>query len=500
MTVIMVMGSLASASFAHAGGDVDVMEQPGIDPVETPSMLKVARIEVAHIDSTLKVSFSVNPQRVNPGSDRQVVFTPVVRSMDHGSADSIVFQPLIVAGRNRYYTHIRNGRIADGEEIYKAGEKGMIEYTREVAWADWMENGYIYMREETQNCCKPVKPLCDTPIAQITPIPQTRTNGIESVRYIALTGDNSVELEAQGSAFIDFIVNRTEIREDYRKNPRELKKIIESIDVIKNDPDATITRLSIMGFASPEGSYDNNVRLAMGRTEALKEYVRKMYNLDPEIMTTSYEPEDWKGLRNWLLTSSLPNREAILAIVDSDLAPDPKDAAIKKKFPRDYKVLLDSVYPALRHSDYTVRYKIRTFLDIEELKRVYNESPERLRPVDFYRIAKTYPEGSEEFEDVLLFASKIYPQDEEAAINAANILMSRGDMVGASEKLSHAGERGEAYYTRGMLAEINGDHERAERMFTVAKELGIEEAGFHLNRMKEKKAKEMVMYLIETQE
>ena len=94
---------------------------------------------------------------------------------------------------------------------------------------------------------------------------------------------------------MDFVVNRTEIRPDYRGNRKEIAKIIESIDKVKNDPDATITRITIKGYASPEGSYANNVRLAMGRTAALKEYVRKHYNFDQEIMMTDYEPEDWAG-------------------------------------------------------------------------------------------------------------------------------------------------------------------------------------------------------------
>lgn len=465
--------------------------------VETPSLLKVKRLEVLHLDTILQVSFDVDTHRLKPGSDRQVTFTPILKSQ-LDAKDTVALKPITFAGRNRYYTHLREGDIAAGDLIYQAGKKGSVAYTRSTAWQPWMTNCDIIMREETQNCCRPVKPQCDTPIAEIRTISGNLINSVGEIEYIALTGDEAVELETEGSAYVDFIVNRTEILDNYRNNPTELKKITKSIDLIKNDPDATITRLSIKGFASPDGSYENNVRLAMGRTESLKEYVRKMYDFDPDIMHTNYEPEDWDGLREWLETATLPNKDRIMDIVNSGMAPDERDMAIKREFPKQYKLLLDSVYPGLRHSDYTIRYKIKTYLDIEELKRVYKESPERLRPVDFYRIAQTYPEGSEEFEEVFLKASEIYPHDAQAAVNAANILMHKGKLEDASEKISYAGESGEAYYTRGMLAALNNDYERSKIMFQKALELGIPNADNQLKMLERNRKQNIITYLIET--
>ena len=56
----------------------------------------------------------------------------------------------------------------------------------------------------------------------------------------------------------------------------------------------TITSLSIKGYASPEGPYANNERLAKGRTEALVDYVRNLYSFPAGLATTSWEAEDWQ--------------------------------------------------------------------------------------------------------------------------------------------------------------------------------------------------------------
>ena len=215
----------------------------------------------------------------------------------------------------------------------------------------------------------------------------------------------------------------------------------------------------------------------MGRTQALKEYVREHYNFDPEIMFTDYEPEDWEGLRLRLLDLDIPHRQEILQIVDSPMEPDPKNAEIQKRYPAEYKFLLDSIYPALRHSDYTVKYRIRTFVDIEELKAVYATNPANLRPVDFQRIAATYPSDSPEYEQVYLKAVELYPNDPEANLNA--------------------GDSPEAVFTRATLAAANGDLPRAVELFGMAAGAGMEAAARERERIDAIMNRPSVTYLIQ---
>ena len=51
----------------------------------------------------------------------------------------------------------------------------------------------------------------------------------------------------QGRAFIDFPVDRVELHPNYRKNPTELQKIIETINLVKNDKNTTITNIASFG-------------------------------------------------------------------------------------------------------------------------------------------------------------------------------------------------------------------------------------------------------------
>ncbi|MCM1449381.1 MAG: hypothetical protein NC082_03495 [Clostridiales bacterium] len=385
-----------------------------------------------------------------------------------------------MSGRNKYFSHLRNNDMPTEATVLLSGSKQSYGYRYEVPWQEWMDHSDLTFATATVHCC-------EQPVAHGDKLVARHDYGVPPVAfdplYIALTGDSTVTIEAQGSAFVDFVVNRTELKPDYRGNRGEIDKIIKSIDVVAQDPDAIITRITIKGYASPEGSYSNNVRLAMGRTNTLKEYVaadltRRYAGFNPKVFMTDYEPEDWGGLIRWLEQhDDFENRDAILAIAkDTSIEPDPRNSKIQNLYPAQYKYLLAEVYPALRHSDYTIRYNIKTGIDVEHLKEMMEVTPERLRPVDFYLIASTYPVGSDSYNRALLLAAKQYPADEEAALNAANIYLAKGDLENAVIYAQRTGNTPEAIFTRANIAARQGQLEKAASLLQSAADQGMEQA------------------------
>lgn len=457
------------------------------------NLLRVSAINVARVDTNLVLSLDINPRTVNPGRDKEVIFTPFV----YADSDTVCMPAVRIAGRNRYYSHIRNNDLAKGEKVYDASSAEVIKYRAEVPFRSWMERSQIDVRQTLGNCCKPLRDLENTPVARLDyVVPEMPV----SYSFVELTGDSAIVLTAEGRAYVDFVVNETIIKEKYRKNRIELPKILETIDKVKRDPDATITRITIKGFASPEGSYSNNVRLAMGRTEALKEFVRNRLHFDPEIMHTDYEPEDWEGLRAWVEQCTLPHREEILQIIDSKMEPDPKNAEIERRFPEEYKLMKDSVYPGLRHSDYTVKYRIRAYATVDELLEVFKKTPERMRPVDFQRIAALFPPESDNYEEIMLKAVEIHPNDPDANLNAATIMLRKGDIEAADYYLAHAGNSAEAAFTRGMAAAMQKDYSRSQVLLQQSADLGLAKATEELETLDALLHKPQVEYLIEPEE
>lgn len=400
--------------------------------------------------------------------NKAVLFTPYIVN----GKDSLELTPVGVYGRRRwYYYNRKNHMLGAPEAISMKYSKNLedIDYHQEVKYQDWMNGAHLAVKSETFGCANC---LADEEILNLNAKYKAFTPSViyQTVEEVLATEDIVKTRELSGRAFIDFPVNQTVIYPNYRNNTVELAKIIATIDSVKNDKDVTVTSLSIKGFASPEGSYENNIRLAKGRTEALMHYVQQLYKFPAGFIKTSYEPEDWEGLREWVVNSNIDNKDGILAIIDSDLAPDPKNTKIQTTYPVQYKFLLDNVYPALRHSDYRIEYTIREFTEISDIEAVIHSQPAKLSYKEMMKLADKYPQGSDQYNDVFEIAVRIYPDEPIANLNVANAALSRGDLVTAGRYLPKAGNSPEAQLARGNYAFMQGNYAEAGEYYRQAAE------------------------------
>lgn len=469
--------------------------------------LKLYDVDITLNEKTqmLDIVLDIHLKDYNLNRNSEIEYTPLIISAN--GTDSLSLDPFTVCGRNSYYWHLREGDLTDGSAaVYRSGSNEQARILRRVPIEEWMlENSTIEMRATETSCCSEPRQLPgntqwgNTALACLhSKVPVL--NDIDFIFAPPMT-EEPVKKSIEGKAFVTFVVNRTELNPRYMDNPVELKKITNSIDAVKADPDAIITEVHIRGYASPEGSYENNVRLAQGRTETLAAYVNGLYKFERGIMTTSYEPEDWSGLRSYVADSmsfNLSDREGLLKVIDGTLDPDAKDKALKTGFPKDYQVILKEIYPWLRHSDYTVKYNIKVYSDLADLMRLYNSEPSKLRGVDFYTIAQQYPTGSPEYISVMRKAVEIYPDDPMLNLNMANIYMIEGNYDAAQSCLLKAGRSPQADYARGVLAAKRGDFEEAAKWFGIAKEGGIKPAGTYEARIDECLNADPVEILIQT--
>ena len=244
-----------------------------------------------------------------------------------------------------------------------------------------------------------------------------------------------------------------------------------------------MTSVWLKGFASPEGPWDNNVRLARERTASVKEYVDRLYNFPAGVMTTEFDPEDWAGLRRYVESSNLEHKDRILADIDLDMAPDAKEWRIKSTYPEEYRFLLENVYPGLRHTDYRISYTLRHYSDVNEIRRVLQERPQNLDLDELYLLAAEYEPGTPEFTEVYETAVRMFPNDPLANLNAANAAMRRGDNEAAARYLTKAGDSAEAVYSRAALEIRNNNFQAALPLLRKAQSMGLKQAGATLQQV-----------------
>ena len=443
------------------------------DQVATDAV-RIIKSDVARTDDNMFVKMDLDlSDYKGMKSNREVTITPMLVS----GTDTLALDPIMVAGRNRYYLHLRQDENKrQVRTLYRAGVAKTVEYSTDFKAQPWMDVSELILSAKSCGCCGEPIAAVDIPVIPVDFSPKEAPKFEPVFAFIQPTAEIVKNRELRGQAYIDFPVNRTELYPDYRRNPQELAKIRATIDSVRYDKDVTLQAMTIKGYASPEGPYNNNVRLAKGRTETLKKYVMNLYSFPAEIISTSYDPEDWGGLRRYVENSNLDNRQAILDIIDSDLAPDPKNEAIKRRFPQQYAFLLKEVYPGLRHSDYTVEYTVRNYTDINEIKEILRTKPANLSLNEMYLAANTMEVGSPEYNHAFEVAVLLYPENEEANLNAANIAMQEGNLEKAERYLAKAGDGAEAIYARGILKALQADYPAALDLFRQAARLNVADA------------------------
>lgn len=459
-------------------------------------------IDVKEEARLVDIKIELNLKDFKIGRNQEAIFTPVVIS-DSGQ-DSIQLEPVTICGRNRWYYYMRAGALDNpSADIYRSGAKGIVTINRILDLQPWMNHCTVEMRQQAANCCSSPNLIPGNSKFGNVLIAELNLAKPEldwDYVFAPPQSDAPVEKNVEGRAFVTFVVNKTNLKPDYMANPREIQKILNSIDIVKQDSDAIITNIHIKGYASPEGPWDNNVRLAKGRTATLAKYVNDLYKFPDGIMTTSYDPEDWVGLRSYITDSmnfNIKHRQEILEVIDGPLGADAKDQSLRTRFPEDYQVILKLIYPWLRHSDYRVTYTIKIYTDINELKRLYNTDPTKLRGVDFYTLAQEYPEGSPQYLDIMKKAVEVYPDDPMLNLNVANLYLMKGDFEKAQSCLLKAGLNPQANFARGVLAAKRKDYKEAERYFKMV-EGEFPQAKAYLNQLEDQKAQRPVTIWVET--
>lgn len=464
--IILTVFALAGAFRASAANEVKSLQQWDAEG---------ARL-VREGDNLFSVSFDLDLDALNVPSEEALLFTPVL----YNGLDSLALPAVGVYGRNRYYHYERRGTgmISGADEtVYKNKQKpASVAYSQVIPYRPWFNGVRLKVKAQCYGCCFQLLGQAEKPLASfMEPDFPIRP------KYVFEPGNPEVTGELSGEARVQFVVDRWELHQDKFGNGPELAKITQSIDTVKNDPDLTVTEVWLKGFASPEASWQHNTMLAKNRVQAVRDFVEARYDFDPSVIVTEFQPEDWAGLRKWVESSNIDNRDAILAIIDEPVSDpdkdwDAKDRKLAQKFPAQRKFLLNTVYPPLRHTEYKIKYRVRRFLDPEEIRRVMKSEPSKLTLNDFNLAAEGYEPGSPEFNEVYDIMVRIHPESRIANLNAANAALQSGNLANAEKYLAKAGDSPEADYSRGLLRLMQEDYAGAKPLIEAAAANGIDGA------------------------
>lgn len=160
-------------------------------------------------------------------------------------------------------------------------------------------------------------------------------------------------------SYIQFMVGRTDVKEDLGENRAQLAKIETLMRRILEQQEFYVDTITLTAASSPDGRTALNDAIAKGRARALKRYLARRFGRRIDtLLTLRWVGEDWNTLTDLIRgRTEVKHRDGILALIAAEKNPDRREAELRRRYPEDFAWIKANLYPCLRAVNF--RYDLR---------------------------------------------------------------------------------------------------------------------------------------------
>lgn len=288
-------------------------------------------------------------------------------------------------------------------------------------------------------------------------------------------------------ANIKFLIQQANLRQSELKN-NSVQEFVKLLKQINDDRERLVLdNIEVSAYASPDGGYDLNDRLAGQRQKATEQYLNKeLKKLKMQApVDANYTAEDWDGFQQLVKASNIQDKDVILRVLSMYQDPQEREQQIKN-ISQAFRELADGVLPELRRSRLTINYETVGRSD-EQIAEQISADPTKLT-IEELLYGAAQKQSASEAEAVYKIATQVYPNDARAYNNLATLAFTQGDYSKAQQYIQKAQSISalpEANANLGMMALLNGDVQTAEQYIASATGAnGLSEALGNLNLAK----------------
>ncbi len=281
------------------------------------------------------------------------------------------------------------------------------------------------------------------------------------------------------AADIMFLINQANIRANQLNTDAmsELRKEIIDANAAAN---REIKELNIQSYASPDGSYDFNEKLAEKRESNTNDYITKQLKKDKITefgeLTKQFTAEDWAGFQELVSKSNIQDKDLILSVLSMYKDPEQREREIRN-LSSIFEQLADQILPQLRYSRITASIDVIGKSD-EEISRLAASNPGELT-VDELLYAATLTNDPAAKTAIYDAAVRQYPNDYRTWNDLGMMQYTNGDYTAAKASFQKAAsvnpKAGEPQMNLGLVELLNKNYDRANQLFGSA--AGVDELG-----------------------
>ena len=267
-------------------------------------------------------------------------------------------------------------------------------------------------------------------------------------------------------ANIKFLINQANLRasELNTVSIKELGKILKEIN--DNEETRALQNIEVSAYASPDGKYDFNEKLAEKRQNVSSDYLKgelKKIRMKADV-DTKYTAEDWEGFQELVSKSNLQDKEIILRVLSMYQEPEEREQQISN-MSEVYTDIKESILPELRRARLIVNYEVIGRSD-EQILEQYQQDPSKLSVEEMVYGANKLTKDEATRKQWNETIAKQYPSDYRALNNMAQQAIAAGNTEVANNYLKQAASVSknapEVNTNLALLALKNGDVNAAE--------------------------------------
>ena len=267
-------------------------------------------------------------------------------------------------------------------------------------------------------------------------------------------------------ANIKFLVNQANLRKSELKNG-SVKEFVEMLKKINADREGlNLKNVEVAAYASPEGGFKFNDKLAGKRQNVSEAYVDKQLKaakLGGANVDAHYTAQDWDGFKRLVQASNIQDKDVILRVLEMYKDPAEREQQIRN-MSAGFRELADGILPELRRSRLIINYETVGRSD-EQIKEQYKADAAQLS-ADELLYAATLTNDANEKEAIYKKAAECYDKDYRAYNNLAVMAFNKGDENAAKSYVKQAFAKNqkapEGYANLALIALRNGNIAEAE--------------------------------------
>ena len=280
-------------------------------------------------------------------------------------------------------------------------------------------------------------------------------------------------IDHKQEANVKFLINQANLRSNELKN-NSVREFVSMLKRINADREKlAIKNVEVQAYASPEGGFTFNDKLANKRQNVSEGYVKQQLkgtNLQTDI-DAHYTAQDWEGFMKLVQASKIQDKDVILRVLSMYKDPQEREQQIRN-MSEGFRELADGILPELRRSRLIINYQTIGRSD-QQIKQQYATDPTKLS-LEELLYAASLTNDVKAKKAIYKKTTELYDRDYRAYNNLAALALNEGDEHTANSYLSQALQANrkapEAYANKAYINLTHGEIAEAEHNLADATE------------------------------